>query len=296
MYRLKTLIISLLIMTVNVISSNAEEYKFNIEYSTPIGELELKSYYQLTYNSDNQLSLVDLTSIFRKDDIIKESGVKATLVNKNYLETNNYLLAPSDSEGGILFSKDGQNLCLVYFSTCENNKLIEEEQIIYWKNGEWYRAFTKIMEPINQLNSDERQFYDTFKKLKKDLTSKNIGSKTSTNNTTTSKSSASTSSPSKSTSSTNKTSVPTSPTQKESSYFNITGKVVNQKGVPIQACIQPLPGGDIITTGTDGGFTLRNTHKGAVIHFWIKGRFSTCKDITITRQMEKDGLTVRLNE
>lgn len=72
--------------------------------------------------------------------------------------------------------------------------------------------------------------------------------------------------------------------REEPFYFTVNGVITNQYGKPISACYQDRFGNNIITTGSDGKFTLNHTSVGAVYYFFKKGEFAENQKITITRK------------
>lgn len=175
------------------LTSFAKEYTFRIIHNS-----WLETPYQVVFDSSSHNLKFQESSFSKWKDIFTVTNVKATFVEDTFFEDNfKYWSGANHKTGGILFTKDGNNIFLVFYEMIYydySEDEIRSEDFVFWENGKWQRRHNPVDKPLSDLQGDELEFYKTFNALKKDLTSGAINSSVKTTATSTKTSSTSTSS------------------------------------------------------------------------------------------------------
>lgn len=173
------------------LTSFAKEYTFRIIHNS-----WLETTYQVVFDSSSHNLKFQESSFSKWKDIFTVTNVKATFVEDTFFEDNfKYWSGADHKTGGILFTKDGNNIFLVFYEMIYydySEDEIRSEDFVFWENGKWQRRHNPVDKPLSDLQGDELEFYKTFNALKKDLTSGAINSSVKTTATSTKTSSTST--------------------------------------------------------------------------------------------------------
>lgn len=123
-------LLTIFLSAVNYSFGTDYTFKFTNKY-TFLGTA-FEDSYKLSYNTSNPSQLVfTQTTINGTKTLINETGVNARIVNRDFLQENRYLIWHRDADSGILFTKDGKDVCIMYYYTSTSG-WPDDIGIFYW--------------------------------------------------------------------------------------------------------------------------------------------------------------------